>query len=73
MFSMPLVYRLQILPANGKQGLVPEEMSQPLITNKKQEKLCLRDATNIIKPIELSINLNKFFYFNIKSEEPIQY
>jgi hypothetical protein len=46
MFSLPLVYRLQILSANGKQGLVPEEM----ITNKKQEKLRMRDATDIIKP-----------------------
>jgi hypothetical protein len=24
-------------PANGKQGLIPEEMSQTLLTNKKQE------------------------------------
>jgi hypothetical protein len=26
-------------PANGKQRLIPEEMSQTLLTNKKQENL----------------------------------
>ncbi len=28
-FSLPLANRLQIPPANGKQGPVPEEMYQP--------------------------------------------
>ncbi len=37
-FSLVLDYRLQNLPANGKQGPVPEEMSQTLLTNKKQVK-----------------------------------
>jgi hypothetical protein len=45
-----LVYHLQYLPANEKQGPVLEEMSQALLTNKKQVKMCLRNATNIIKP-----------------------
>jgi hypothetical protein len=36
--SLPLAYRLQNPLANGKRGLVPEEMSQPLLTNKKQGK-----------------------------------
>jgi hypothetical protein len=29
---------------------VPEEMSQTLLTNEKQGKMRLRDATKIIKP-----------------------
>jgi hypothetical protein len=29
-------YNLQNPPANGKQGLVSEEVSQTLVTNKKQ-------------------------------------
>ncbi len=37
-FSLPLAYRLQNPLANGKRGLVPEEMSQSLLTNKKQGK-----------------------------------
>ncbi len=35
---------LQILPANRKQGLVPEETFQ---ANKKQRKMRPRNATNI--------------------------
>jgi hypothetical protein len=46
-----LAYSLQNLSANGKQGPVPEEIFQPLLTNKKRAKTRLRDATNIIKPI----------------------
>jgi hypothetical protein len=45
-----LEYRLQNLPVNGKQGLMPKEMSQTLLTNKKQGKMLPRDATKIIKP-----------------------
>jgi hypothetical protein len=37
-FSLTLAYRLQSLLANGKQGPVPEEMYQLLLTNKKQGK-----------------------------------
>jgi hypothetical protein len=36
----------QTLLANGKKGL----MSHALLTNKRQGKMRLRDATNIIKP-----------------------
>jgi hypothetical protein len=37
-FPLPSAYRLQNPPANGKQEPVPEEMSQTLLTNKKQGK-----------------------------------
>jgi hypothetical protein len=37
-FSLPLAHRLQNPPANGKQDPVSEEMSQTLLTNKKQGK-----------------------------------
>jgi hypothetical protein len=37
--SFSMAYRLQNLPANGKQGPVPKEMYQILLTNKKQGKL----------------------------------
>jgi hypothetical protein len=36
-------------PANGKQGLIPEEMSQTLLTNKKQGNMAKVHATYIIK------------------------
>jgi hypothetical protein len=50
-FSLPLEYRLQNPQANGKQELVAGEMSQSLLTNKKQGKNCKVHATRIIKPI----------------------
>jgi hypothetical protein len=31
-----VVVLVVFLPANGKQGTIPEEMSQTLLTNKKQ-------------------------------------
>jgi hypothetical protein len=37
-FSLPLAYRLQSHPAKEKQGPVPEEMSQALLTNTKRGK-----------------------------------
>jgi hypothetical protein len=37
-FPLPLAHRLQNPPANGKQGPVSEEMSQTLLTKKKQGK-----------------------------------
>ncbi len=37
--------------ANGKQGPIPEEMSQFLLTNKKQGKLDKVHAASIIKPM----------------------
>ncbi len=43
-------------------------MSQTLLTNRKQEKMRLRDATNIIRPSGLS-NRRKYFYFYIKTRE----
>jgi hypothetical protein len=48
-FSLLLAYCLQNPLANGKQGLMPEEMSQTLLTNKKQEKHYYH-ANHIIKP-----------------------
>jgi hypothetical protein len=44
-FSLPLAYRLQNHPTKEKQGPVPEEMSQALLTNTKR-----LHATRIIKP-----------------------
>jgi hypothetical protein len=38
-FPQALAYHLQNPPANGKKGLITEEMSQTLLTNKKQLKL----------------------------------
>jgi hypothetical protein len=48
-FFLPLANRVQNLPANGSLGLVPEEMSQTLltVTKKKQGKMRLREATNL--------------------------
>jgi hypothetical protein len=43
-FYLMLADCLQILPANGKQGMVPEVTFQ---ANKKQRKMRPRNATNI--------------------------
>ncbi len=37
-----------------KQGPIPQEMSQPPLTNKKQENLDYVHAANIIKPTKLA-------------------
>ncbi len=49
--------------ANGNQGLVLAEMSQTLLTNKKQEKMRSGDDTNIDNL--LSINRKKYSNFKI--------
>jgi hypothetical protein len=50
LFSSGVGVILHNLPANWKQRPIPEEMSQTLLTNKKQGNLdSVRDA-NIIKP-----------------------
>ncbi len=54
--------------SHRKQGTVPEEMSQTMLTNKKQGKMRLRDATNIIKSTKLSINRKKYASTNFKSQ-----
>jgi hypothetical protein len=38
LLALPLAYRLQNPPANGRQGTMPEEMSLTLLTKKKQGK-----------------------------------
>ncbi len=38
-FLPALAYNLISPPANGKQGLIPEEMSEILLTNKNQGNL----------------------------------
>jgi hypothetical protein len=43
---MPMAYRLQNLQANGQ---MPEEVSQSLLTNKKQGKMRPCDTTSFIK------------------------
>jgi hypothetical protein len=47
-FLFVLAYNLQNPPVNWKQGQVAEEMSQTLLTNKKQRKMT-NYAANIIK------------------------
>jgi hypothetical protein len=47
-------------PANGKQELIPVEIYQTLLTNKKQGNLDKEHAANIIKPTQNSINSKKF-------------
>jgi hypothetical protein len=50
----PLAYRLQNLPANGMQRLVPKEMYQTLLTNKKARKNYLVHAAHNIKKYYLN-------------------
>jgi hypothetical protein len=49
-FSSGTAYNLHSPGANGKQGPIPEEMSQTLLTNKNQGNFDF-DAANIIKPL----------------------
>jgi hypothetical protein len=49
-------------PMHGKQGQIPEEMSQTLLTNKKQGNLDLVQADNIIKPTTSRINRKKYTF-----------
>jgi hypothetical protein len=44
-------------PANGKQGSIPEEIYQTLLTNKKHG-----NAANIIKPTQTRINREKSLF-----------
>jgi hypothetical protein len=52
-------YNLHNRPANGKQGPIPEGMSQTLLTNKKQENLDQVHDSNIIKPTRTHIDREK--------------
>jgi hypothetical protein len=54
-------------PANGNQWPIPEEMSQTLLTNKKQGKLDYDHAYNIINPTQTRINHEKYTFCVIKS------
>jgi hypothetical protein len=38
-FPLALAYNLHSPPVNGKQGLIPEEMSKTMLVNKKQRNL----------------------------------
>jgi hypothetical protein len=61
--------KLQDPPAYGKQVLIPEEMSQTVLTNKKQENLDKVHASNIIKPTQTHIDRGKYTFCVIKSLE----
>jgi hypothetical protein len=56
-------------PANGKQGPIPEEIFQTLLTNKKQRNLDYVLAANIIKPTQARINSEKYTFCVTKSLE----
>ncbi len=66
-FSLPLAYLLKNPPANGKQGLLPAEMSRALLTNKEQGKNYLLHAAHIINTTLFRIYQKKYIYFNGKS------
>ncbi len=55
----------------GSKDLCLKKWPNPseVLTNKKQRKMRLRDANNIIKPI-WALTRRNAFYFNIKPEEP---
>jgi hypothetical protein len=50
-------------PANGKQGPIPEEIYQALLTNKKQENQ--EHADNIITPTR--INREKYTFLKLNN------
>jgi hypothetical protein len=49
-------------PANGKQGPIPEEMSQTLLTIKKQGNLDQILAANTSKPTQARIKREKYTF-----------
>ncbi len=57
---------------NGKQGPISEEMSQTLLTNKRQGKLEYVQGNNIIKPTQTRINHEKNTVCGIKSFEQLK-
>jgi hypothetical protein len=57
---------------HGKQGPVPKEISQTLLTNKKQGKLDLVHAPNIIMSTRTSINREKYTFCVVKSLEHLK-
>jgi hypothetical protein len=65
-----LAYRLQNPQANGKQGLVAGEMSQSLLTNKKQAKTAKYTPLNIANLV--SHLPEEYVYFKGKLEEPLK-
>jgi hypothetical protein len=50
-------------PANGKQGQIPEEIYQNLLTNKKQGNPDRIHMAIIIKTMQTRINLEKYTFF----------
>jgi hypothetical protein len=56
--TLYLSFSCDVGAANGKQGLIPEEMSQTLLTNKNQGI----HALNIIKPTQTSIKREKTLF-----------
>jgi hypothetical protein len=56
---------------NEKQELIPEEIYQALLTNKKQGNLDLAD--NIIKSMQTRINSKKYTFCGIKSLEHLKH
>jgi hypothetical protein len=59
-------------PANGKQGPIPEEIYQTLLTNKKQGSRGQVHAANIVKPTKTRINREKYTFSVIKSLEHLK-
>jgi hypothetical protein len=50
-------------PANEKQGLIPEETSQTLLTNKSKETWTSYIAAKINKPPQTRTNLENYTYY----------
>jgi hypothetical protein len=60
---------------NRKQGPIPEEIYQTLLTNKKQGNLDEVHAANIFKPLQTRVNREKYStltYRVIKSLEHLK-
>ncbi len=65
-------YNLQGPLANGKQELIPEEMSSTLLTNKNQGTGLNTHAANTNKPTQPRINREKYTFSAIKGLEHIK-
>jgi hypothetical protein len=65
-FSLPLAYRLQNPTAKEKQGPVPEEISQTLLTNKKKGKTTkYTQVTQLTLLSQHSFAFTEYVYFKV--------
>jgi hypothetical protein len=70
---VPLLHQLQNLTANGKQGPVSEEMSQTMLTNKKQGKMRLRTPLTLSSQPRRALTGRNTFILILNQRSPCKF